>query len=54
MNNPEKINILKPEDIKSLSNLASTYDLGTKTIIGEDTDEIISELADLMSESIED
>ncbi len=50
MDNFEKINILNAEDRKLLSDLTSTFDLGTQTIIGTDQDEIIDDLSDLMSE----
>ena len=36
MDNFEKINILNAEDRKLLSDLTSTFDLGTQTIIGQE------------------
>tara|TARA_Y100001968_G_C19287992_1_gene682722 strand:+ start:845 stop:1024 length:180 start_codon:yes stop_codon:yes gene_type:complete len=51
MENSTKINVLKKEDIDLLSDLTTTFDLGTQTIIGRDEDEIIDELSDLMSET---
>ncbi|WP_269610588.1 hypothetical protein [Prochlorococcus marinus] len=45
-----KINPLNQEDRKLLSDLKSTFDLGTKTIIGQDEDEIVDDLIDLMTE----
>ena len=50
----DKINTINAEDRKLLSNLRSTFDLGTKTIIGRDEDEIIDDLSDLMTEVNED
>ena len=46
----DKINPLNQEDRKLLSDLKSTFDLGTQTIIGLDEDEIIDDLIDLMTE----
>ena len=54
MDDFDKINPINAEDRKLLTNLRSTFDLGTKTIIGIDEDEIIDELSDLMSEANED
>ena len=54
MNNFNKINPLNQEDRELLSDLKSTFDLGTQTIIGEDEDEIVDDLIDLMSEYRED
>ena len=54
MNNFNKINPLNQEDRELLSDLKSTFDLGTQTIIGQDEDEIVDELIDLMSEYRED
>ena len=54
MHNIDKINPLNQEDRELLSNLKSTFDLGTKTIIGQDEDEIFDDLIDLMSENSED
>ena len=53
MHNSDKINPLNPEDRDSLADLTSTFDLGTQTIIGQDEDEIIGDLADLMSDYVE-
>ena len=46
----DKINPINSEDRELLSDLRSTFDLGTKTIIGRDEDEIIDDLSDLMTE----
>ena len=50
----DKINPISAEDRELLSDLRSTFDLGTKTIIGKDEDEIIDDLSDLMTEVNED
>ena len=54
MNNFNKINPLNQEDRELLSDLKSTFDLGTQTILGEDDDEIVDDLIDLMTEYNED
>ena len=54
MQNFEKINPLNQEDRELLSDLESTFDLGTQTIIGQDEDEIVDDLIDLMTEYNED
>ena len=54
MQNIDKINPLNREDRELLSDLKSTFDLGTKTIIGNDEDEIVDDLIDLMTEYNED
>ena len=54
MQNFNKINPLNQEDRELLSDLKSTFDLGTQTIIGEVEDEGIMDLIDLMSEYNED
>ena len=54
MQNLDKINPLNQEDRELLSDLKSTFDLGTQTIIGQDEDEIVDELIDLMTEYNED
>ena len=54
MQNLDKINPLNQEDRELLSDLKSTFDLGTKTIIGQDENEIFDDLIDLMSEYNED
>ena len=54
MNNFNKINPLNQEDRELLSDLKSTFDLGTQTIIGQSEDEIVDDLFDLMSEYNED
>ena len=46
----DKINPLNQKDRELLSDLKSTFDLGTQTIIGQDEDEIIDDLIDLMAE----
>ena len=43
----DKINPLNQEDRDLLSDLNSTFDLGTQTIIGQDEDEIIDDILDL-------
>ena len=54
MQNSDKINPLNQEDRELLSDLKSTFDLGTQTIIGQDEDEIVDDLIDLMTEYNED
>ena len=54
MHDFEKINSLNQQDRELLSDLKSTFDLGTQTIIGQDEDEIVDELMDLMTEYNED
>ncbi|WP_269615629.1 hypothetical protein [Prochlorococcus marinus] len=51
MQNSDKINPLNQKDRELLSDLKSTFDLGTQTIIGQD--EIIDDLIDLMAEKTE-
>tara|TARA_B100000214_G_scaffold318627_1_gene252992 strand:- start:72 stop:239 length:168 start_codon:yes stop_codon:yes gene_type:complete len=50
----DKITPLSEEDRELLSDLRSTFDLGTQTIIGPDEDEIINDFMDLMDEITED
>ena len=50
----DKIKPLKQEDRELLSDLTSTFDLGTQTILGQDEVEIVDDLNDLMSEYNED
>jgi len=50
----DKINALNQKDRELLSDLKSTFDLGTQTIIGQDEDEIVDDLIDLMTEYNED
>ena len=54
MQNINKINPLNQEDRELLSDLKSTYDLGTQTIIGQDEGEIADDFIDLMTEYNED
>ena len=54
MPNFDKINPLNQEDRELLSNLKSTFDLGTQTILGQDEDEIADDLIDLMTEHNEE
>ena len=54
MQNFDKINHLNQEDRELLSDLKSTFDLGTQTIIGQDEDEIVDDLIELMTEYNED
>ena len=54
MQNFDTINPLNQEDRELLSDLKSTFDLGTQTIIGQDEDEIVDDLIDLMTEYNED
>ncbi len=49
MQNLDKINTLNKEDRELLSDLKSTFDLGTQTIIGIDEDEKDDDLTDLMA-----
>ena len=53
MQDSDKINPLNQKDRELLSDLKSTFDLGTQTIIGQDEDEIIDDLVDLMAEKTE-
>ena len=48
MQNFDKINPLNQEDRELLSDLNSTFDLGTQTILGQD--EIVENLIDLVNE----
>ena len=50
----DKINPLNQKDRELLSDLKSTFDLGTQSIIGQDEDEILDDLIDLMIEDTED
>ena len=50
----DKITPLNQEDRDLLSDLNSTFDLGTQTIIGQDEDEIMDDIIDLMTERKED
>ena len=54
MQNFDKINPLNKEDRELLSDLKRTFDLGTQTIIGQDEDEMVDDLIDLMTEYNED
>ena len=54
MQNLDKINHLNHEDRELHSDLKSTFDLGTQTIIGQDEDEMVDDLIDLMTEHNED
>ena len=54
MHNFDKINPLSQEDRELLSDLKSTFDLGTQTIIGEDEYEIVDDLIDLMTVNNQD
>ena len=54
MHNFNKINPLNQKDRELLSDLKSTFDLGTQTIIGQDEDEIVDDLVDLMNEYKDD
>ncbi len=53
MHNFDKINPLNQEDRELLSDLKSTFDLGTQTIIGQDEDKIVDDLNNLMTENNE-
>ena len=50
MKDLDKINPLNQVDRELLSDLNSTFDLGTQTIIGQDEDEIVDDIVDLMTE----
>jgi len=50
MHSFDRIKPLDNEDRELLSDLNSTFDLGTQTIIGESEDEIYDELLDLMND----
>ena len=54
MDDFDKINPLSAEDRKLLSDLTSTFDLGTQTIIGKQEDVFIDDISYLMSEVNED
>ena len=54
MQNFDKINPLNQKEGELLSALISTFDLGTKTIIGQDENDIVDDLMDLMTEYNED
>ena len=54
MPNFDKINPLNQEDRELLSDLKSTFDLGTQTTLGQDKDEIFDNIKDLMTEYNED
>ena len=45
----DKISPLNKEDSELLSDLKSIFDLGTQTIIGQDEDEIVDDLIELMT-----
>ena len=53
MQDVDKINPLDQKDRELLSDLKSTLNLGTQTIIGQDEDEIIDDLIDLMADKTE-
>ena len=50
MNNFEKIKPLNQEDRELLSDLKSTFDIGTQTIIGQDEDGIADNQNNLLTE----
>ena len=50
MHNFDKINPLNQKDREIISDLKSNFDLGTKTIIEQDEDEILDELTNLMTD----
>ena len=50
MHSSDKVTPLNSTDRELLSDISSTFDLGTQTIIGQDEDEIIDDLVDLMSD----
>tara|TARA_B100000945_G_scaffold261039_1_gene219297 strand:+ start:271 stop:429 length:159 start_codon:yes stop_codon:yes gene_type:complete len=52
MHDFDKINPLNKEDRELLSDLKSTFDLGTQTIIGQD--EIVHEHIDFFTENTDD
>mgnify|MGYP003301877115 CR=1 FL=1 len=54
MQNFDKINPLNQKDRELLSDLKSTFDLGTQTIIGQNEDEMVDDLIDLMTENNDD
>ena len=54
MNNLDKSNSIGLDDRDLFSDLTSTFDLGTQTIIGNHEDEIMDDLFELMSEMGED
>ena len=54
MHNFDKINPLNQEDRELLSDLKSTFDLGTQAIIGQEQVEMVDDLIDLITEYNED
>ena len=54
MHNFDKINPLNKQDKELLSDLKSTFGIGTQTIIEQDEDEIVDYLIDLINEHNED
>ena len=54
MHDLDKINYLNQKDRELLSDLNSTFDLGTQTIIGQDEDEVFDEHIDLITDNNED
>ena len=54
MHNFDKTSPLTQEDRELLSDLKSTFALGNQTIIGQDEDEIVDDLIELMTEYNED
>ena len=54
MHNFDKIIPISQEDRELLFDLKSTFDVGTQAIIGQDEDEIVDVLIDLMTEYNED
>ena len=51
MDDLDKINPLNAENRKLICDLNSLFDLGTKTIIENDEDEIIDDHSDLITET---
>ena len=54
MRDTDRIKPINKEDRELLSDLKSTFDLGTQTIIGQEEDEIIDDLIVLMAENTEE
>ena len=54
MNDFSKVDPLNQEDRQLLSDLKSSFDLGTQTIIGQDEDEMVDDLVDLINEYSKD
>ena len=50
MDDLDQIKLLTDQDRQLLSDLSETFDLGTQSIIGQQEEEIIDDLSDLMED----